>query len=566
VNESTTAAHLDPRVADFLAVTERLTGPGGPFELVDDDVLGEKMRVFANRPGSLREVLAGSVAHGDRLAMAFSDGREITFGELGSQVASVAAFLRDVHGIGKGDNVAICGANSAGWILSFWATLSLGAVAVAMNGWWTETEMRHALELTEPKVVLIDAKRAERLTDAGRAIPSVDLDTDLEAMIAHDPSAALPDTPIDEDDPAMLIFTSGTTGRAKAAVLTHRSIVMYSQMQNFIGGRGMALAGRGPSGGPPPVRLAVFPLFHVSGLGATVNSTMTGSTTVWPLGRFDAGTVIDLTVRYGISVWGGTGTHVVRLLEHPDLERIPQGQLQSVGMGGSATTPDIMRRLDQTLPHLEGTMSTGYGSTETGALVSFAPNWMLAASPDCVGPPLPGVEVRISDPMGAILPDGEEGEIWVRSPLLMKGYWHNEEANAEVFTDGRWFNTGDFGRLEGGLLHIASRRRDLIIRGGESIYPFEIENRLDEHDHIVEAAVIGIDHEALGQEVKAIVVVTSDAEITADDVRDHCAETLSSYKVPTHVEIRTEPLPRNPSGKVLKNVLAGDAQTNFVEE
>jgi long-chain acyl-CoA synthetase len=566
VNESTTAAHLDPRVADFLAVTERLTGPGGPFELVDDDVLGEKMRVFANRPGSLREVLAGSVAHGDRLAMAFSDGREITFGELGSQVASVAAFLRDVHGIGKGDNVAICGANSAGWILSFWATLSLGAVAVAMNGWWTETEMRHALELTEPKVLLIDAKRAERLTDAGRAIPSVDLDTDLEAMIAHDPSAALPDTPIDEDDPAMLIFTSGTTGRAKAAVLTHRSIVMYSQMQNFIGGRGMALAGRGPSGGPPPVRLAVFPLFHVSGLGATVNSTMTGSTTVWPLGRFDAGTVIDLTVRYGISVWGGTGTHVVRLLEHPDLERIPQGQLQSVGMGGSATTPDIMRRLDQTLPHLEGTMSTGYGSTETGALVSFAPNWMLAASPDCVGPPLPGVEVRISDPMGAILPDGEEGEIWVRSPLLMKGYWHNEEANAEVFTDGRWFNTGDFGRLEGGLLHIASRRRDLIIRGGENIYPFEIENRLDEHDHIVEAAVIGVDHEALGQEVKAIVVVTSDAEITADDVRDHCAETLSSYKVPTHVEIRTEPLPRNPSGKVLKNVLAGDAQTNFVEE
>ena len=168
--------------------------------------------------------------------------------------------------------------------------------------------------------------------------------------------------------------------------------------------------------------------------------------------------------------------------------------------------------------------------------------------------------------MGDVLAEGEEGEIWVRSPLLMKGYWRNEEANAEVFADGRWFNTGDFGRLEGGLLHIASRRRDLIIRGGENIYPFEIENRLDEHDHIVEAAVIGVDHDVLGQEVKAIVVVTSDAEITEDDVRDHCAETLSSYKVPTHVEIRREPLPRNPSGKVLKNVLAGDAASNFVEE
>ena len=196
----------------------------------------------------------------------------------------------------------------------------------------------------------------------------------------------------------MLIFTSGTTGRAKAAVLSHRSIIAYSMLQNFIGARGMALAGRGPSGGPPPVRLAVFPLFHVSGLGATTNSIMTGSTTVWPLGRFDEGTVIDLTVRYGINVWGGTGTHVVRLLEHPDIEHHPaRPSSPRSGMGGSATTPDIIRRLDQTLPHLAGTMSTGYGSTETGALVSFAPNWMLTASPDCVGPPLPTVEVRITD-------------------------------------------------------------------------------------------------------------------------------------------------------------------------
>ena len=327
MNDNAVPAHLDPRVEEFLAATERLTAPGSPFELVSEDVLGEPMRVFGNRPASLREVLVDSAAHGDRLAMAFSDGREITFAQFNQQVASVAAYLRDVHGIEKGDNVAICGANGAGWILSFWATLSLGAVAVAMNGWWTEAEMVHALELTEPRVLLIDAKRAERLAGADLAIPTADLDADLDAMLAHDPAAAMPDTPIDEDDPAMLIFTSGTTGRAKAAVLTHRSIVAYSQLQNFIGARGMMLAGRAPSGGPPPVRLAVFPLFHVSGLGATVNSTMTGSTTVWPLGRFDAATVIDLTLRYGINVWGGTGTHVVRLLEHPDLERIPEGQL-----------------------------------------------------------------------------------------------------------------------------------------------------------------------------------------------------------------------------------------------
>ena len=292
----------------------------------------------------------------------------------------------------------------------------------------------------------------------------------------------------------MLIFTSGTTGRAKAAVLSHRSIIAYSMLQNFIGARGMVLAGRGPTGGPPPVRLAVFPLFHVSGLGATVNSIHTGSTTVWPLGRFDAGTVIDLTVRYGINLWGGTGTHVLRLVEHDDIDRIDPAQLLTVGMGGSATTPDIIRRVEAAFPHLEDTMSTGYGSTETGALVSYAPNWMLVASPDCIGPPLPTVDVRITGPMGEVLPDGEEGVICVRSPLLMTGYYRNDAANAEAFDDGRWFNTGDFGRLDGGVLHIASRKRDLIIRGGENVYPFEVENRLDEHDEIVEAAVIGVDH------------------------------------------------------------------------
>jgi long-chain acyl-CoA synthetase len=408
-------------------------------------------------------------------------------------------------------------------------------------------------------------RRAERLP-ADLTAPLVDLDADLATMLAHAPDAALPDTAVDEDDPAMLIFTSGTTGRAKAAVLSHRSIIAYSMLQNFIGARGMALAGRGPSGGPPPVRLAVFPLFHVSGLGATVNSIHTGSTTVWPLGRFDAATVIDLTVRYGINVWGGTGTHVLRLVEHDDIDRIDPAQLMSVGMGGSATTPDIIRRVEAGFPHLKDTMSTGYGSTETGALVSFAPNWMLVASPDCIGPPLPTVDVRITGPMGEVLPEGEEGVICVRSPLLMNGYYRNDAANAEAFDDGRWFNTGDFGRLDGGVLHIASRKRDLIIRGGENVYPFEVENRLDEHDEIVEAAVIGVDHPDLGQEVKAIVVVTADSTLSEDDVRAHCAEALASFKVPSQVELRAEPLPRNPSGKVLKNVLAGDAQSNFVDE
>jgi len=565
VTDTNPPAHAHPKLAEFLAATAATTGPGSPFEVTTEDVLGEPMGVFRTRPGSLREVLAASTGFGERECMVFSDGRRITFGQFPSEVASTARYLRDVHGVGKGDPVALCGANGAGWITAFWACLSLGAVAVAMNGWWTEAEMGHALELTEPKVLLIDTKRAERLTtDPG--MPMVDLDAQLDEMVGHAPDAALPDEAIAEDDPAMLIFTSGTTGRAKAAVLSHRSIIAYSMLQNYIGYRGMVMAGITPSGGPPPTRLAVFPLFHVSGLGATVNSIMTGATTVWPLGRFDPATVIRLTREHGINVWGGTGTHVVRLLEHPDIATLEPSQLVSVGMGGSATTPDVMRRLDSTFPHLAGSMSTGYGSTETGALISWAPNWMLAASPDCVGPPLPTVEVRITDGDGAVLAEGEEGNIEVRSPLLMVGYFRNEAADAEAFSDGRWFSTGDFGRLQGGLLHIASRRRDLIIRGGENIYPFEVEYRLDEHPDVLESAVLGVDDDVLGQRVKAIVVVAAGSEVTDDELTAFCAERLSSFKVPSEIEIRTEPLPRNPSGKVLKNVLSGDASSNFVEE
>jgi long-chain acyl-CoA synthetase len=245
----------------------------------------------------------------------------------------------------------------------------------------------------------------------------------------------------------------------------------------------------------------------------------------------------------------------MRLLEHPDVDTLDPSLIRSVGIGGSASTPEIIRRTESRFPHLKGTFSSGYGSTETGGLVSYATNAMLSESTDCVGPPLPTVDVKIID-----------GEICARSPIVMLGYYNNDKANADVFHPGRWVRTGDFGRLEQGALFIASRMRDMIIRGGENIYPFEIENRLDEHPDVLEAAVIGVDHPMLGQEVKAIVVVKLDSDLTDDGLRAWCAEALASYKIPAHVEIRTEPLPRNASGKILKHVLAGQGENTFVED
>jgi acyl-CoA synthetase (AMP-forming)/AMP-acid ligase II len=225
-----------------------------------------------------------------------------------------------------------------------------------------------------------------------------------------------------------------------------------------------------------------------------------------------------------------------------------------------------MRRIGVRFPHLSMSTSTGYGSTETGGIASWAPNWMLRAVPGCVGPLLPTVTARITDDRGAVLPDGAEGNIEIRSAITMLGYWRNDAANEETILPGRWVASGDFGRLENGILTVASRRRDLIIRGGENIYPFEIEDRLEEHPDVMEAAVFGVDDLTHGQIVKAVVVVRQGTVLDADALRSFCAETLSSYKVPADMEIGTAPLPRNATGKVMKHVLAGTSASAFVDE
>jgi acyl-CoA synthetase (AMP-forming)/AMP-acid ligase II len=553
----------DPRLLELRRVSEQLTGPDQPYEVVDEDVLGERLGVYRRRPRSLRDVLVNGAAYGERDCYVFGDGRRVSFVDLVQQVASVAAGLRDVHGVRAGDRVAVCAANCPEWLLAFWAVASLDAVLVAMNGWWTGTEMRTALDLATPTFLIMDQKRRARL-DGDPGVPTVIVERDF-AGIAVDGTAALPDTPVAEDDPFMLIFTSGTTGRPKAAVLSHRAVVAYLMAQSFTGARAAAMSGRPAPSGPPPTRLATYPLFHVSGLSMTVGSVMTGATSVWPLGKFDPAAVIALTKKEGIATWGGGTTHILRLLEHPDVETLDAHRLVSVGVGGSATPPEIIRRTEERFPHLTGTMSSGYGSTETG-LLSFAANWMLRAEPDCVGPPLPTVAVRITDDRGDVLPDAVDGNIEARSSQSMLGYWHNDEADVEAILPGRWIRTGDFGRIEHGLLFIASRLRDLIIRGGENIYPFEIEYRLDQHNDVTEAAVFGVDDALYGEAVKAVVVVRPGVTLTVDELQRFCAETLASYKVPAVVEIRTDPLPRNATGKVMKQVLSGETENVFVED
>jgi acyl-CoA synthetase (AMP-forming)/AMP-acid ligase II len=211
-------------------------------------------------------------------------------------------------------------------------------------------------------------------------------------------------------------------------------------------------------------------------------------------------------------------------------------------------------------------MGVGYGLTEGTALGTLNAGEELTDDPSSVGRPVPVVDVEIRDDQGRPVAEGEEGEIHLRGPLVMLEYWHDPAATDAVIKPGRWLSTGDWGRLQDGKLYIASRKRDLILRGGENVYPFEIEQRLESHPAIAEAAVIGVDHEELGQEVKAVIVFEKGEDIATEALGRWVADALAYYKVPTLWEPRKQPLPRNATGKVLKNALRDAQDSMFIEE
>jgi len=256
-----------------------------------------------------------------------------------------------------------------------------------------------------------------------------------------------------------------------------------------------------------------------------------------------------------VTSWNGAATHLIRLLDDPEIERLDTGKFTSVGIGGSATTPELLRAVEQRFPHLADSLGSGYGSTETGGLVSYANRAMLRETENCVGPPLPTVQVKIVDEAGQTLPEAQNGRICVRSPLVMLGYLNDPDANADSMLPGRWVDSGDLGRLRDGRLYLESRMRDLIIRGGENIACGEIENVLYEHPSVNEAAVHGAPDDRLGEIVCATIYLKKGCSATEEEIQNHVRSRLAVFKAPSHVLFVDEPLPRIASGKFDKRRL-----------
>ena len=538
-----------------LAVREALTGCGATYELVTEPVLGHDHVVFAQRPRTLREMLDRQAAATPDLPFLISPERQWTYREATEDIDATAVLLSERYGIATGDRVAIVAANHAEYAILMWAVVTLGAVVTSLNGWWTAPELDYAVSLTTPTLIAGDARRLARLEDGllPDGLPVRELG-ELHREAREFAGKAAPRPDITEDSPAVILFTSGTTGRPKGVVLSHRNIVNFAMVNRLLAAIGAAVA-QAPAGPPPPSRVILSsPMFHVSGMIAVlVTGAAFPTTLVFPApGAWDPVTWLELTAKHKVTTWSGVPTQYWRLLRHPDLESYDISSVMTVGSGGAVFPPELVRELHSRFPR--DRLGNGYGMSETVGLGTLTVGDQFVTVPDSVGSAQPTVEVQIRDSLGAVLPEGQTGEIFLRSPSVFLEYWNDQAATRDALDDDRWYRTGDFGRVAGGLLFLESRRRDMILRGGENVYPIEIENRLIEHPDIDEAAVIGVDHPELGQEIKAFVVPRLGARLAGEQVRAWCAAALAAYKVPAEVEFRIS-LPYNQTGKLMKQEL-----------
>ncbi|MGJ3507623.1 class I adenylate-forming enzyme family protein [Enemella sp. A6] len=531
-------------------VMGKLVGPGGPFEMVPAEVFGTTLPVFANRDRNLQQVLADSAQYGDRPYIITRE-ETLSFTDHLREVAGLAEKLRTDHGIEAGDRVMIAGANRVEWIVAFWAIQALGAVAVAGNAWWSAREWAHGLGLTTPKLVVADRKRADAMAEVIGDLPLLSFD-DVRGHGTSD--SALPEVSCDEMDPAAILFTSGTSGLAKAVTHVHLNMSMvnaYHRMNDAI-----ATAFGDPTDPKDKRYLLALPLFHIASLhNLAMPRLATGSTVVLHLGAFDVDQVCRLIESARVTSWGAPPTMAHRMVEH-GVEGYDLSSLTSFALATAPSSPAFKERVRAGLPFATQ-MVDSYGMTETSTGAAVATPMDVINHPGTVGRAGLGIQIEIRDVFNEPVADGVEGEVCVRSAYNMAGYWGNEEATRQALEPDHWLHTGDIGMLRDGLLYLTSRRSDLILRGGENVYPAEVENVLTEHPAVREVAVVGIEHADLGQEVMAVVVIDDRAEVSEEALQEYAAGQLAYYKVPSKWQLTTEPLPRNATGKVARKQLPG---------
>ena len=560
--------------------TAAMTAPGQMFEIENLVLDGVEMSAWKHAARNLAQILELSRRHGDAEFLVY-EGQRVTFNDHYRAVATLSDRLRTL-GVTKGDRVAIAARNLPQWVEAFWATMVLGAISVPINAWWTTDELAYGLADSGARVAFVDEERLERLFPVLDELPDLkalvvlSLDpSNREPLATHgrvsvvrfeeflggvDPEAIVSSVEVEPDDVATIFYTSGTTGRPKGAVGTHRNIITNLMNLFFIGQRATLRFGAGDDRGQNATLLNI-PLFHATGcLASMVVSTAAGGKLVM-MHHFEAGAALALIETERMTMVGGVPTIVMQLLDHPDFSRFDTSSVRNISYGGAPAPPDLVRRIREAFPQAQP--GNGYGLTETSAAIALNSGPDYVARPDSCGPAVPVCDVAIvpedfvgEEPDPAFIGRvGERGELWVKGPNVSSGYWGKPEESRRSFTRG-WLHTGDIARLdEDGFIYILDRAKDMIIRGGENVYSVIVEAALYEHPDVVECAVIGVAHPTLGEEVAAVVVLRPGRRVDAEDLSRHVAQRLAKFEVPTRYYFRSAPLPRNPQGKVLKREL-----------
>jgi long-chain acyl-CoA synthetase len=548
-------------------IHDLLMAPGEPFEMEEQLIDGRVTKVWKHAPRSLRALLEWAAAEfGDRTYVVLGAER-VSYAEMARRAAAFAQQLVDL-GVGRGDRVVIAMRNYLEWPAAFYGAVSAGAVAVPLNAWWTGEELAFGIADSGSRVIIADGERLARLRPH---LPDLKVDAVIGVHLHDRPNgtelpdgivdavfdgvSVLPDVDVGPDDDAMISYTSGTTGHPKGVWSNHRQVCSGVWGVRFVGARGMAMAGM-PSPWVPPVpgrMLVPVPLFHMTGCISCLLGQATMGGTIVLMRKWNAEEAVRLIEREQISTVSGVPTMMWDIVNAPNFDQHDLSSLRSLGGGGAATPQEFVRRVGERLPGRAS--STGYGMTETSSLATSISGADYAAHPGSVGFPAPMVEIRIVDEGGVDVPAGETGEVWMRGVNIVKGYWNRPEATAETFAGG-WLRSGDIGRLDDeGYLYIVDRLKDMLIRGGENISSAEVEAALFSHPDVLEAAVIGVPHDTLGEEVGAVVYLRPGATPDVESVRAHVSDRLAGFKVPTRIWFWDGPLPRIASGKVLKREL-----------
>jgi long-chain acyl-CoA synthetase len=465
------------------------------------------------------------------------DEAHLTYAEFRDAALRVASALRS-RGVEPGDRVGMVLPNVLSFPIVFYGALLAGAAVVPMNPLLKAREVEYYLRDSGARLVVSGEQSAEPVTEAAGTvgIEAVTVGAALpEALMADEPLAAPADRA--DDDTAVILYTSGTTGQPKGAELTHAGLNSNARttQETLL------------EGTPDDVIMGCLPLFHVFGLTCSLNAGVLSGALLTLIPRFDGGKALDVIERDGVTVFQGVPTMFSAMLHQPDADSHDVSSLRLCVSGGSAMPVEVMRSFEEKFGCI---ILEGYGLSETSPVASFN-HPHAERKPGSIGTPIRGVELRLVDDDGTDVAAGEVGEIAIRGENVMKGYWQRAEETAKAIPDG-WFRTGDLARQdEDGYYFIVDRKKEMIIRGGYNVYPREIEEALYEHPAVAEVACIGIKHPDLGEEVAAAVALKPGATAQVDELREFAKARVAAYKYPRHVWL-VDSLPKGPTGKILR--------------